>query len=280
MAVTAQGITLDLDGPLPVPPQHTLLSVPGVLVEDGDRWLNGVDIYGYPTEVPYPWDVCATGTFREKEEGGEPPVPRFNSFGIYLPITCSAMGIGDWRDFAERAEAVLLATSSYAVEVELSKGTSQITGDPNPFFGDANVTVLGGAAVTPAVGLSWLERAIALTGRAGMIHAAPEVVSAWGFDKLLEDGEGVLRTANGTPVVSGGGYVDAEADGQAPGSGNSYAFATGPVEVRLSELTLVGDDIVGTLDTSTNLVTFRAERFALATWDTALQSAVLIDWTP
>jgi hypothetical protein len=48
----------------------------------------------------------------------------------------------------------------------------------------------------------------------------------------------------------------------------------------LSDPVLVGGDINGSLDTSNNDVTFRAERYALASWDTALQAAVLIDWTP
>jgi len=52
------------------------------------------------------------------------------------------------------------------------------------------------------------------------------------------------------------------------------------VQVRLSDMQMVGEDINGTLDTSLNDVTFRAEIYALAVWDTALQAAVLIDWTP
>jgi hypothetical protein len=43
---------------------------------------------------------------------------------------------------------------------------------------------------------------------------------------------------------------------------------------------LVGDDINGTLDTSNNDLTFRAEVYALPVWDTALQAGVLIDWSP
>jgi hypothetical protein len=52
------------------------------------------------------------------------------------------------------------------------------------------------------------------------------------------------------------------------------------VEVFLSETQLVGEDINGTLDTSLNDVTFRAERYGISEWDTELQAAVLIDWTP
>jgi hypothetical protein len=55
-------------------------------------------------------------------------------------------------------------------------------------------------------------------------------------------------------------------------------FATGPVEIRLGPGIIT--DLVETLDRSDNTVTFRAERYVLATWDTALQVAVLVDWSP
>lgn len=277
MSVTAVGPALDIDGPLPVKPPHSLLSIPGVLLGDGDRWMNGVNVYGYPEEVPATWEPCATGTFRTKEEGGETPQPRFDAFGMYVPITCSAGYMGDWRDFADRAATVLEATESFGVEEALSQGVSMSL---NPFFGDANLDILGGGAVTPTVGLSFLEDAIGATGRMGIIHATPSVVSTWGFN-LLEERDGALRTANGTPVAAGGGYIGADpVSGGTPAVGQSWAFATGPVQVRLSEMLLVGDDINGTLDTSNNDVTFRAEKYALAVWDGALQAGVLIDWSP
>lgn len=277
MSVVAVGPALDLDGPLPVAPEYSLLSLPGVLVEEGEGpWLMGVNVDAYPVEVPIHWEPCATGTFREKDEGEDAPMPRFDAFGIFIPITCSSISFGsNWEDFAGRAEKVLQATQSFGVEQALAAG---VAGSTNPFLGDSNVTVLGGGALTPAAGLSWLENAIGATGRGGIIHASPAVAAAWGFDKL-ETGE-VLRTVNGTPIAVGGGYIDVTTDSVNPGDGTDYAFATGPVQVRLSPVVLVGDNINGTLDTSNNDVTFRAERYALATWDTALQAAVLIDWSP
>lgn len=276
MSVTAIGPALDVDGPLPVPPPHRLLSIPGVLVSDGTRWMNGVNVYGYPEDVPSLWEPCSTGTFRTKGEGDGGSLPRFDSFGLYTPITCSALSIGDWRDFAGRAEIVLEATVSFGIEEALSQG---VDGSSNPFLGDTAVTTLGGGALTPSVGLSYLEDAIGATGRMGIIHATPATVVALS-EELEEDMDGVLRTRNGTPVASGGGYIGATANAVSPAAGQAFMFASGPVQVRLSEPVLVGDDINGSLDTSSNDVTFRAERYALASWDTALQAAVLVDWTP
>lgn len=273
MSVIAVGPALDLDGPLPVAPPHSLLSIPGVIRDDGDRWLNGVNIDSYPCDTPTLWDPCSTGTYRTKDESVEMPRPRFDSFAVIQALSCSSLGMGDPDAFARKAENVLDATQSFGIEEALSQG---VTGSTNPFLGDVNVTVLGGGAVTPDVGLAWLENAIGETGRMGMIHASPAVVSAWGDDLDLVDG--ALRTVNGTPVASGGGYIAAEANGSAPAGGQSYAFASGPVEVRLASVSI--QPIYETLDRSDNTVVYRAERYALAEWDTCLQVAVLIDWTP
>jgi hypothetical protein len=274
--ITGIGPALDIDGPLPVARPYGLLSVPGVLITGDGRWLNGVNVDGYPSEVPTLWDPCSSGTYRDKDEGSARPGGLFAAFTAYVPITCSAMSIGrDWRAFANRAELVLDATLSFAAEEALSMG---VTGQVNPFLGDGGVTILGGGAVTPGVGLSWLENAIGQTGRGGIIHATPPVVTAW--SEFLHEDEETIYTFNGTPVAAGAGYIGATANGSAAASGQAWAFASGPVQVRFSDTQLVGDDISGTLDTSNNDVTFRAERYGLATWDTALQAAVLIDWTP
>ena len=54
-------------------------------------------------------------------------------------------------------------------------------------------------------------------------------------------------------------------------------FATGPVSVRLTDTIIT--DIAETLDRTDNSVTFRAERYVLATFDTQLQAGVLVNWT-
>ena len=107
MSVLAVGPALDIDGPLPVAPEYSLLSVPGVLVEGGgDRWMNGVIVEGYPEETPESWEPCSAGTFRVKAEGDSPRSPRFDPFGLYVPITCSSLSFGgNWEDFARRASS-------------------------------------------------------------------------------------------------------------------------------------------------------------------------------
>jgi hypothetical protein len=271
--VQAAGIRLDLTGPRPVAPPHSLIKTPGVVQDGPARWLNGVNVIGYPEDTPILWEPCSEGTFREKDEGTARPQATFDAFVAYLPVTCSTFGAAELPD---QAEVVLEATVSMAAETALSQG---ISGSSNPYFGDAGLSVLGGGAVSAAVGLSYLEDAIGGTGRGGIIHATPAVVAALSVELDADDPIGVLMTANGTPVVSGDGYIGADPVAAAsPGTGQGYMFATGPVEIRLGPGIIT--DLVETLDRSDNTVTFRAERYVLATWDTALQVAVLVDWSP
>lgn len=279
MSVTAIGPALGIDGPLPLERPFGLLSLPAPYVtvhrEEG-RELNGVVVDAYPSATPVPWEPCSTGTFREKDAGEPSAMPRFDPVGLYVPITCSSFSFGpNWREWADRAGSVMEATLSFGVETVLSQGVDLSS---NPFLGDTDATVLGGAAVTPIVALSHLENAIGATGRAGIIHADPATVAAW--SEYLRVVGGHLETFNGTPVAAGGGYIGAPADGSTAGAGESYAFASGPVEVWHTEPMPVGEDINGTLDTSINEATFRSEVFVLVEWDTALQAAVLVNWTP
>lgn len=266
-------VVLD-DGHLPVAPPHSLLNTPGVVKPPGDpHWLSGAAVYPYPEDLPGEWDPCSAGTFRQKDEGSGVESPHFASFVSYLPITCSAMSIGDPEEFANRAEIALNAVQSYSVEKQLSQGTGVAT---NPFLADAahTLSAAGATAKSPEVALAYLEEEIGETGKQGMIHATPPVVSRW-FDQDRLDNP--LVTVNGTRVVSGGGYQGATPSGRAAASaGESWVYATGPVEVRLAPVAVL--DIKDVLDRSNNDVTFRAERYVLVTWDTQLQAAVLVDW--
>jgi hypothetical protein len=95
------------------------------------------------------------------------------------------------------------------------------------------------------------------------------------------EGSDFLRTANGTLVISGGGYYNTDPSGKTgsdPTVGQEWAFATGPVEVYV----LDGPDLKVSeyVDRENNEIIYRAERSFVAVWDTSLQSGVLVDWTP
>jgi hypothetical protein len=270
--ITALGVRLDLIGPRPVAPPHSLLNTPGVVVsEDSGRWLNGVVLDTYPTDPPAVWDPCSAGTTRVKEDGAGRELPTFDAFVVYVPTTCSMFSSNGLR---EMTRVALEANASWGVEHALAFG---VTGLSNPALGDANLTQLGADGISVAEGLARLENAIGATGIRGMIHATPGAIARMNTDALIDTE--TLVTTNGTPVVSGGGYIGVHPHAKtAPSDGKDWLFATGPVEVRLGPPTL--SDLRTSLDRSDNTVTFRAERPALATWDTALQVGVLVDWAP
>lgn len=281
MSSVTFGPPVVIDGPLPVAPLRSLLTVPGVLQEGAgdtahERWMNGLALFGYPVGLPETWDPCGDAS-PENTKSDESSIltPDFAAFVAYIPVTCSSFSLAtDPAGFAQRAEIALDARISYAFEAALAKGVPMSN---NPSLSDANVDVLAsGAAVSPEVGLAWLEEAVGQTGQEGMLHATPGVVSRW-FDVTGIEPSDPLRTPTGSIVVSGGGYVGATPFGEsAAAAGESWVYATGPVQAWLAkEPTLNIKDV---LDRSNNDVTFRAEKYALVEWDTSLQAAVLIDW--
>ncbi len=271
--ITAAGVRLDLEGPRPVAPPHSLLNTPGVVVEDGaGRWLNGVVLDTYPTDPPSVWDPCSAGTTRVKDDGLGRELPTFDAFVVYVPTTCSMFSSNGLR---EMTRVALGANASWGVEYALAYG---VTGLSNPSLGDANLTQLGADGISVSEGLARLENAIGESGIKGVIHATPAAIAALQAFPIPGE-ESRLETANGTPVVSGGGYIGVHPTAlHAPSDGLDWIFATGPVEVRLGPPSL--SDLRTSLDRSDNTVTFRAEQAALVTWDTALQVGVLVDWAP
>lgn len=266
-----------VDGPRPIPPRYRLLDVATIVEEPSLRWQSGVAVWGYPSDLPQAFDPCSTGTFRTKDAGTAPLLPEFEAFELYVPITCTARGLHDEADFEARALAIFAARESAAVEREFAFGEVMVT---NPYLTDANVDVLAAAAVQSGQdGLGYLAQAIGATFQAGMIHATPAVVNAAWAEHYLHRESNQLLTTGGIPVVQGYGYAGAIPSGQgAPGATQDWVFATGPVEVRRGNPILVPGTLAEALDRAQNTITFRVERSYLVTWDTALQSAVLIDW--
>lgn len=266
-----------VDGVVPQAPLHNLLSVPGVLSQGG-RWDGGLNIWGYTTDVPSTWDACSSGTFREKDEGGMVASEGFDSFVIYVSQLCSTFGTAsDLSGFARRADAVLEATQSFGIERALAQG---VDGLNNKYLGDADLISLA-TNVSPIVGLSYLENAIAATGRRGMIHLTPAVAAQLDIDLSNNNASGPLMSLSGNIIVIGGGYVGTDpVDEASPDPTHDWIFATGPVQARVSEILAGPDEVSGMVDPVTNEVVYRAEKLANVGWDGALQVGVLVDWVP
>lgn len=280
------------DGPIPQAPAHSLLDIPGALrpTTEDEHWLVGVEVWPYPPDLPDTVDPCSEGTFRVKGDGDGWNLPIFGPFTAYLPISCSTVSAAR-PGFADRARLAFQAREQYAVAYELAHGHAQPL---SPFLSDGNVQILaGGAAVAADVGLAYLEAAIGQTGQAGLIHATPEVATAWNGQRgySVEDAGGVLyTTANHTPVAVSGGYAGATPRfGTAPAAGQTWIYATGQVQIRRqADVQIIAPTLKESMDRELNFVTYRAERGYVVTFDAPasnsdvrpLQAAILIDWIP
>lgn len=267
-----------LVGPAPVPPRYSLL-VNATIIDDPDlHYLSGGAVWPYPSlDDGATHNPNATGTFREKIEGGTITSPTFGAFSVYVAETCTARGIGDDAEFQDRAVVALAALEAALVEQEFSEGLAMPS---NPYLGDVNgaAGIIAGT-FTPLEGMARLEKAIAETGKMGLIHADPGTTTAWASINVIErDGNQLRTVANGTPVVSGYGYLGMAPLGQsAPAADQGWTYATGPVQIRRTPIQLVPGSLKEALDRMSNTVTYRAERHYLVDWDTELQAAVLVD---
>lgn len=287
---TGYGIPWPIDGPPPVLRKYGLLQAADApsaavrLVTDLDatdtaRWPNSVEVLPFPPDLGGTWDTCSPSTMPlEKDEGDPPNISTFAAFTVYVPVTCSGLGVGDEAAFRARAAAALAAREGRLVEIEFSTGGLIPT---NPRLNDGQGTFPNGNTATdPVNGVAILERAIADTGAGGVIHVTPEVSTALSArGHALEDDRGVLRTTgNGTVVIPGAGYDGSNPNGHSGATAvRDWIYATGPVDIRRSEVIPVPGTLAEALDRENNILTFRAERDYLVTWDAELQAAVLVD---
>jgi hypothetical protein len=267
-----------IDGPPPVPPVYGLLQaaaapaagvriVPLAAGEGVERWLNGTEVY--PTE---------------KSFGEELPNPQFGAITAYLPETCTAYRIPSQEEFKARAAVALAAVEGSIVAREFLTGNRVSV---NPHLSDGSGVFPNGDTVTsPLNALALLDKEIALTGRLGLIHMSPQMLDVLANYRVIDTKTGVNRTPAGNVVIPDFGYADgADPTGHAAATGSQeWMYATGPIDIRRSEMFTTPDRVEQAVDRGTgattgrtNSITYRAERYYLIDWDTVLQAAVLAD---
>lgn len=283
------GIPFRIDGPLPLVPRYGLLQAANGseavrIIPDADalgieRWGNGVVVYPYPGDEGAVFDSCGvySSTPETKAEGETLEHPEFDAMVVYLAETCTSYRIWNQEEFRARAVAAFSAIEGRAVEREFLAG-DVFSGQPHLADGEGEYPN-GNGATDIMNGLALLETEIAGSGRQGVIHLTPALATAAADRHLIADVGGVLRTINGTTVIPGQGYAGSiKPNGRAQSSGTAeWAFATGPVDVRRSEVVTVPDDVSQAIEKETNKITYRVERYYLVDWDEVLQAAVLID---
>lgn len=266
------------------------LKAEGILPRNAgqERWLNGVEVYPYPPDTGDVFDTCAPdgSSAATKGFGDDLEHPQFSAVTLYLAETCTSYKVWDQAAFKARAVAAFTAVESQLLARHFLTGEGLSL---NPHLADGEgVFPNSDAATTPLNGLALLTEQIALSGRQGLVHASPMYADALRERFAIDNKGGVIRTINGIVVVPDFGYaVGSTPTGHAAATGTQeWIYATGPVDIRRSEIIVLPDDVSEALDRGTagsatngrsNSITYRAERHYLIDWDTEVQAAVLVD---
>lgn len=249
---------------------------------DIQRWINGVAVYPYPIGPALAWNACAVASEAvAKGDGAALPNPVFGAMTVYLAETCTAYQIPSQEEFKARALLALSVIEGAAVATEFLTGAVLPL---NPHLADGNGTFPNADVVTsPLNALALLEGEIAVSGKAGLVHMSPQMLTVLRSMYAMDEKGGVIRTGVGTVVIPDAGYaVGANPAGHAAAAGTQeWMYATGPIELRRSEMFVTPEDVSQALDRGAggkpNSLTYRAERYWLADWDTEVQAAVLAD---
>jgi hypothetical protein len=276
------GPPIFIDGPAPSPPALTLVSASRQPPTSGDRWINGAAVWPYPRDLPDVFDPCqsASSAGHAKDAGTPSTEETYAAFNVLEGITCTTRSVRNPEEWQRRVQVALEAYEHWAIEREFWAGALR---PDNPHLAQAagTTTLNSGTAVSVRDGVARLEQAIADAGGNGVIHCRPTVFSLLsGWEAVISDlPRGVAKTQLGTIVVPGVGYVGSKPDGTAPTNTNDWLYATGPVEVRKSEVEILPESMAAATDRLRNLTTFRAERYVLITWDQRIHAAVQVDRT-
>lgn len=271
-----------IDGPVPSPPALTLVGAARQPPSSGDRWINGAALWPYPRDLPDVFDPCqpSSSAGHAKDAGTATTEETFAAFNVLEGITCTTRSVRNPAEWQRRAQIALEAYEHWAIEREFWTGALR---PDNPHLADnaTTNTLNGGTAVSIRDGFARLEQEIADKGGNGVIHMRPGAFSLiTGWDTVEADlTRGIAKSQLGTIVVPGVGYTGSKPDGTAPTNTTAWMYATGPVEVRKTEVEILPESMAAATDRARNLTTFRAERYVLITWDQRIHAAVQIDRT-
>lgn len=235
--------------PVPAaPPSMTGLVRSAITPNDGARWENGIAWRPERCPVARSFDMCAD------DAGFEDPAVGTGDSGVvyYRPVAyrveddCSTRSrMGSEGEARVRRQA--LAVASYMVARELQTGAQSDaapyeTPDSAGVADQVNMRLASPSANTiagtfdPVAGIGVLEEAARDTalGQDVFIHVPTSAVPLIA-DALRPPDGALLRTRTGAVVVADAGYGNVGPDGD-PATGGFWAYATGPVTVRLGEL--------------------------------------------
>jgi len=219
----------------------------------------------------------------------------FKPYLIVVEDTCSAFGF-EAHDFKTWASDLLDLATPAAVGKEFWHGYfAQAQGLPNDYLTnpDTVVDLTPGTVPSIARGQQILEDALAQTGGGGpgMIHCTPDTAPSFIGARRTGPGTAVstiaIDTWPGDPplllttfdniVVPDPGYDGLGPDNATPAAGTEYMYATDLVSAAVDTPVVIPDSFEEALDRGVNTITFRAERYAAATFDGARHFACRVN---
>ena len=265
-----------------------LLSVARVMTHTtanyDERWVRGFsyELDSQPEVQLFTVNDVDTGNAGKSGTSSLPQFKEYDPFFIQVTDTRSYFGINGEDRFAI-ARKQLEAATQKAVELELWEGLASIgETNGNDFLRESGAaTVVNTGALAPATALMLLEQAISSSpaGTNGVIHMTRDVASILGSRLIYSPADGgktgKAMTRLGTEVVIGSGYTGAgrlsDANTTASAS-NKWMFATGPVDVHLSKIEIVNENLGqgATVSTNTNDLTVKAVRAAAVYFDPSI----------
>lgn len=219
-----------VDRPVREPLPFGLFSAAQVLDSADPKIFGGVEYETEACAAATPNIVrCYSGSaFAKSLDGGPLTTVTGEPFVVY-----SAYGCRPRDDGYAYAERRLLEGEQYVVEQAFHDATLGL----QPTL-KINATVLTAVAQEPLAGLSMLEQRLGLlTIGGGIIHAPRALAPYLAYWRQIHQVGNTLRTALGTRVAFGAGYLVNNSPGAlpAPAAGTYWLYGTGPVVIRRTD---------------------------------------------
>lgn len=260
------GVGVVVTAPPAVPPVLSLVSMARDPGDWDDHMANGIRFQ--PESCSGGGGVLDPCGSDDKDIDATPAVVDFQPFAVWEGDRCSGTAFNS-RDFKGRAQRLLLACESSHIAHEFWTGTLARAKHwtANRYLASEASDVVTNGPSEALQALECLEEALASCncGQRGMIHCTPQLASVWSeFDVLRREGKYIL-TIMDTIIVPDAGYNGSGPYGPAV-AGSQWTYATSMVDVRRGPISIVPDTVAEAMDRSNNLIEFRAERMAAATF--------------
>jgi hypothetical protein len=255
-----------VEAPQAQTPAAGLLSLANVIDEPDERWTGG---YDYQPELP-PRIVHNKSQLDYTDIGANLGSGLANT--ALVVVTPWMLEVEDRGstfqlnadDLNARVNRMLVANTSRLLERELWTGEIKALDSlPNPVLARSNVAtdLTGGTAVTPQKAVSRLVQAVSDSGVGDcMVHTtkatAIQLPDGWRSSEMYED--------YGFVVVAGAGYLGTDRNGATAAANTSWMYATGKVNVRLTDIEVTPGQLRESILTTENTVPYRARRIGAA----------------